>query len=268
MQSLPVYMRIIETCMLGLLILYFIRYRSQTKQQYCAAAAWTRASIYWCYCLLVAYCSGALAAAMTKPLITQQQLSNPTWYFFTFGLIAYMVWAYAIYWCNNTLTFDRQRNLIPQFFFGLIWGITSGLYFLAFWHTALIIGDLFGGFPLWATGLLAYVFISAWQMFWMDMYWDIWISPEHDTPDSIKRKVFFTHIPNMTFCLIYFAIYENYWVFIGLQTLALTAASIGQRMPAPWDKNTTPAARQVPGIFGLPRAGGFLEPTQTSLKKP
>jgi hypothetical protein len=100
--------------------------------------------------------------------------------------------------------------------------------------------------------------ISLWQALWMDMYWDVWVSPEHDSPESIRKKVPRTHIPNMTLCLTYFAVYQNYWIFIGLQTLALMAASYGMRMPAPWCRETTPAARQVPGLLGLPRAGGYI----------
>ncbi len=130
-----------------------------------------------------------------------------------------------------------------------------GLYFLSFWHFALSVG---AGWPLWAVWLLAYCLISLWQALWMDMYWDVYVSPEHDSPESIRKKVPRTHIPNMTLCLTYFAFYENYWIFIGLQTVALLAASYGMRMPAPWSRASTPPARRVAGLLGLPRAGGYV----------
>jgi hypothetical protein len=59
--------------------------------------------------------------------------------------------------------------------------------------------------------------------------------------------------------LIFLTIYENYVIFIALQTLALVGCSINMRMPAPWSKEKTSAARRVPSIFwGLPRCGGYI----------
>jgi len=93
----------------------------------------------------------------------------------------------------------------------------------------------------------------------MDMYWDVYISPEHDSPKSIKIKTLVTHIPNVTLCLIFLTIYENYAIFIVLQTIALVGCSINMRLPAPWNKEKTPAARREPSVFfGLPRCGGYL----------
>ena len=258
MDNLPILMRFAEALLIGFLLLYVVRYRNQDKQEYIAAAAWLRASIYWCFCLLVAYCSGALEAALSTPIATLEQLHNPFWIAWTTTLTIFIIWAYCIYWAGSTLRFERKLNIGPQLFFGLVWGVTSGLYFLSFWHLSVYISDCLGGWSTWQIWLLAYSLISVWQMFWMDMYWDLWVSPEHDTPESIKQKVPRTHIPNMTLCLTYFALYENYLIFIGLQTIALVAASIGQRMPAPWDKTPTPAARQEPGLFGIPHAAGYI----------
>jgi hypothetical protein len=93
----------------------------------------------------------------------------------------------------------------------------------------------------------------------MDMYWDIYISPEHDNPKSIKLKVPLTHVPNVTLSLIFFILHQNYALFIALQTLALLGASIHMRMPAPWSKDKTPAARRETSMFwGLPRCGGYI----------
>ena len=46
--------------------------------------------------------------------------------------------------------------------------------------------------------LLAYTSIAIWQWLWQDYYWDVYVSPEHDSPLSIKVKVLATHIPNIT----------------------------------------------------------------------
>ena len=102
----------------------------------------------------------------------------------------------------------------------------------------------------------------------MDLFWDVWVSPEHDTPESIKEKVPRTHIPNMTLCLTHFAFFGNYWIFIAWQTIALLSASYGMRMPPPWSRLSTPAARQEKGLFGLSRAGGYIGEVPDSDVKP
>ena len=242
--------------MIALLALYLARYRGVGAGPWSAPAAWLRAGIYWCFCLLVAIASGALPAALAKPLVFPGQFESPLWWLASIAVTAFIVVAYCIYWYRNTLRFGRSLSVLPQGFFGLAWGVTTGLYFLSFWHLARMFGP---DWPTWATWLLAYSLISVWQALWMDMYWDVWVSPEHDTPDSIRAKVPRTHIPNMTLCLTHYAFFGNDWLFVAWQTIALLAASYGMRLPPPWFRGHTPAARQVPGLFGLPRAGGYIE---------
>jgi hypothetical protein len=238
-----------------LLGLYLARFRGHPPDLWSAPAAWSRAGIYFCFCLLAAQASGALQATLDSPLVYPGQAADPWWWLSTAVVLIFIIAAYWGYWYHNTLRFGRKLEILPQGVFGLCWGFTTGLYFLSFWHLALAVGE---NWPLWGVWLLAYILISVWQALWMDMYWDVWVSPEHDSPESIRRKVPRTHIPNMTLCLTYFAVYQNYWIFIGLQTIALLAASYGMRMPAPWSREPTPPARQVPGILGLPRAGGYV----------
>lgn len=238
-----------------LLLLYVARYRRHPPGEWSAPAAWLRAGIYFCFCLVVADLSGALRATLASPLVHPGQWADPWWWLSTAVVTVFIFAAYWGYWYRNTLRFGRRLDVLPQLLFGLCWGVTTGLYFLAFWQLALAVGP---DWPLWAVWLLAYALISLWQALWMDMYWDVYVSPEHDSPASIRAKVPRTHIPNMTLCLTYFAIYQNYWIFIALQTVALLAASFGMRMPAPWSREPTPPARRVPGLLGLPRAGGHV----------
>lgn len=244
----------ITLAVMGLLLLYAARYRRQPPGIWSAPAAWLRAGIYFSFCLAVAACSGALQAALASPVVYPGQSSDPWWLLSTAVVTVFIFVAYWGYWYRNTLRFGRKLDVVPQLVFGLCWGITTGLYFLSFWHLAVTIGP---HWPLWLVWLLAYALISLWQALWMDMYWDVYVSPEHDTPASIRAKVPRTHIPNMTLCLTYFAVYQNYWIFVALQTVALLAASFGMRMPAPWSRESTPAPRRVPGLFGLPRAAGY-----------
>jgi len=240
-----------------LLLLYVARYRRHPPGEWSAPAAWLRAGIYFCFCLAVADLSGALQATLSSPLVHPGQWADPWWWLSTAVVTVFIFAAYWGYWYRNTLRFGRKLDVLPQLLFGLCWGVTTGLYFLSFWQLALAVGP---DWPLWAVWLLAYALISLWQALWMDMYWDVYVSPEHDSPASIRAKVPRTHIPNMTLCLTYFAIYQNYWIFIALQTVALLAASFGMRMPAPWNREPTPPARRVPGLLGLPRAGGYVPP--------
>lgn len=240
-------------------MLYIVRWRGHAAAVWSAPAAWARWGLYCIACIGVAHVTGALSATFANPIVTPEQLQDPFWWISTLFLLVFIVGAYWGYWYRNTLRFNRQLDVLPQLCFGLGWGFCTGLLFLSWWHIALWLGP---DWPRWGTWLLAYGLISVFQALWMDMYWDVYVSPEHDTPESIRQKVPRTHIPNMTLCLTWFAVYENYWLFIGLQTIALLAASFGMRMPAPWSKDSTPPARRVPGLMGLPRAGGYLEPQQ------
>jgi hypothetical protein len=246
---------IVSGVMAVLLCLYIARYRKHSPDVWSAPAAWSRAGMYFCFCLLVASASGALHATLASPLVYPGQLRDPWWWLSTTVVLIFIIAAYWGYWYHNTLRFGRKLDVLPQLVFGLCWGVTTGLFFLSIWHLFLIVGD---DWPRWLVLLLTYAVISVWQAVWMDQYWDVYISPEHDTPEVVRLKVPRTHIPNMTLCLTYFAVYQNYWIFIGLQTIALLAASFGMRMPAPWSKVPTLAARRVPGLLGFPRAGRYV----------
>lgn len=235
---------------------YQLRHHQHPADQYVPLASWLRAGIYFCFCYLVAWFSGALPAALAGPVATAEQLADPLWRIWVLGLFALVTVGYWIIWARFTIRFERRLELLPQVFFGLCWGLASGFLFLAFWH---IVAGLMPFLPTWAIWILSYLLISVWQALWQDYGWDVYVSPEHDCPWSIALKVPATHIPNVTFCLIFFAIYENYWIFVGLQTWALLGASIAMRMPSPWNNAQTPPALQSPGLFGPdhPHATGY-----------
>jgi hypothetical protein len=112
--------------------------------------------------------------------------------------------------------------------------------------------------PLWGRWLLGYVLVGAYMGLWQDLYWDVYVVPEHDTPRSLKLKVVCSHIPYMTLCLTYLAIYDNQWIFSLLFTLALTGAAVFLRFPPWWEKEDVVAPRTTPGLFGLPHAAGYI----------
>ena len=260
MTQLNIFALFITILMCILFVYYRRNYRTPEIQeleltQFVPMAAWLRAGILFCLLYLISWATGVKEAILTNPIATEEQLADPIWWAWVVGLFAFILFAYWGIWARYTIRFDRKLDLIPQIVYGLLWGSAFGQLFLSLWHISKIIGP---NWATWQTWLLTYVLITICQWFLMDMYWDVYISPEHDSPKSIKLKVPLTHIPNMTLCLTFFALYENYAIFIVLQTLALTGASIFMRMPAPWSKEKTPSANREPSKFGgLPRCKGY-----------
>jgi hypothetical protein len=237
-----------------LILLYLRRHRQHPADVFVPKAAWLRAGIYFCFCYLAAVVTGVFEALFSSPVVTDEQLSDTAWWLWVGGLILLVTAAYWVIWARYTIRFERRLDVLPQVLFGLLWGVASGMLFLSFYRVAETIGDTWATWQVW---LLAYGLIAVWQWLWQDYGWDVYVSPEHDSPWSIRLKVFATHIPNITACLIFFALYESYAIFVALQTWALLGASLAMRMPAPWSLEDTPAATRSPGFFGLPRASGY-----------
>ena len=240
---------------------YQVRYRKPEILQletteFNPKTSWLRAGMLFCTFFIISWAIGTLDDVLSIPIASNVQLSSTSWWLWVVGLIAFIIFAYYGIWARYTIRFDRKVDLIPQTVFGLIWGLSLGQILLTIWRISTMIGS---SWKIWQQWLLAYLLIGIWQWLLMDMYWDIYISPEHDSPKSIKIKTFCTHIPNVTLCLIFLAYHGNYVIFIALQTLALIGCSVNMRMPAPWSKESTPAARREPSIFwGLPRCGGYI----------
>lgn len=223
-----------------------------TMAQFDAAAGWWRAAIYVTACWAVSITTGSFNDIVTEAPVTSDQLSDPAWWGWTIASIAVIAVGYGILWRRWTLHFGRPRALGWQVLFGVMWGTGTGQLFV-------VIVDLWDrtGWATWGVWLGAYLTISAWQGVFQDFYWDLYVTPEHDTPASITRKVLGSHIPNVTVTLTYLVLYGNRLIFIGLQSAALVAASVCMRMPAPNDRSPTPAASRRPGPFGLSRGAGY-----------
>ncbi len=252
-------------CIFALLIALFVYYRvyhrrhgvrQRETSEFIPLAAWLRAGMLFCFFYLVSWATGTLEVILESPIASSAQLADQRWWFWVIGLTAFILFAYWGIWARYTIRFERRIDLFPQILYGLIWGTALGQMLLSIWRMATMIGHDWQGWQQW---LLAYGIIGVWQWLLMDMYWDVYISPEHDSPRSIKLKTMVTHIPNVTLCLVFLALYGNYTIFIALQTLALVGCSIHMRMPAPWSKEKTLPARRVRSIFwGLPRCGGYI----------
>lgn len=226
-----------------------------SSQNFSPAAAWLRAYTYFLVCALFAWATGALTSLFSSPIIPAG--ADGLWWLCTAGLLAFICFAYGKLWARWTLRFNRKLDVFPQLVFGLSWGFGYALCFLGFWHLSHTLAQ---GWPAWAIFLLAYTLISLWQVLWQDLVWDIYISPEHDTPWTTRVKVPFTHVPNVTLSLLYFAYFDAYWGFVASQMLALTLCSFAMRMPAPWSRDVTPAATKHPFVLGLVHGGGYVSP--------
>ncbi|MBY9009426.1 MAG: hypothetical protein KGD74_06140 [Candidatus Lokiarchaeota archaeon] len=234
--------------------LYIIKCRKLPIDVWKPVAAWTRALIYFSFCNIFIAASGTLEQIFTRPLFTTEQISSPFWILYIIVCFIFVFIAYVIIWPRSTLTFDRKFYLSSEIVFGLIWGFSTGGLILSIYH----LWSLTGISP-WLIYILSYICIGVWQFFIQAYFWDIYVSPEHDTPRSIVIKTFACHLPNVTISLGFLTIWGNYAIFIFIFIIALVSSAIAQKFPAPWAKGIFHAPMVKPGIFGLPYGSGYLE---------
>ncbi len=234
--------------------IYIRKYKSLPIDIWKPGAAWTRALIYFSFCNIIITISGTLEQIITKPIFTLEQISNINWIIYVSFSFTFVFFAYVILWPRNTLNFDRRYYLGSEIVFGVIWGFSTGGLLLSFYH----LWSLTGVLP-WVNYILAFISISLWQYFIQAYFWDIYISPEHDTPRSILIKTFACHLPNVLLSLGFLAIWGNYAIFISLFIIALVSSTISQRFPAPWAKGKFQAPMVKTGILGYPYGSGYIE---------
>ena len=100
--------------LVALLVLHRARWGRHDPDLYSPAAAWSRAGIYACGCLLLGEATGALDALLADPLVDPGQLSDPLWLVSTGVISAFILYAYWGYWYRNTLRFGRKVEFLPQ----------------------------------------------------------------------------------------------------------------------------------------------------------
>ena len=235
-------------------LFYLKKYKGLPINVWKPGAAYTRALIYFSLCNIVIAISGTLEQIIIQPLFTTEQIKNPFWIVYCIFCFVYIFLAYWILWSRMTLTFDRKYYLGSEIIFGIIWGFSTGGLLLSFFHLWTLAGVVG-----WVKYVLSFISMGLLQYFIQDYFWDIYVSPEHDTPKSIIIKTVVCHIPNIAICLGFLTIWNNYSLFIILQTFALVASTIFQKLPAPWAKGDFHAPMTKPGIGGLPRGSGYLE---------
>ena len=236
-----------------MIIVYISKYRGLPINIWEPGAAWTRALIYFSFCNIVIVFSGTLEQLFKQPLIIVEQIINPFWVICCSFCFIYIFIAYWILWSRMTLTFNRKYYLGSEIIFGIIWGFSTGGLLLSFYNLWRLTN-----IPSWALYLLSFASMGIWQYFIQDYFWDIYVSPEHDTPRSIVIKTIVCHIPNVAISLGFLTIWNNYTIFIIFYIFALVASTIFQKFPPPWAKGEFHAPMIKPGIFGFPHGSGYL----------
>ena len=239
----------------GIMIgIYIIKYRGLPIDVWKPGASWNRAMIYFSFCNIFTAASGTLEQIFTRPIFPSNQILEASWLIYTLFYFAFVVLAYVVIWPRSTLTFDRKYFLGSEILFGVIWGISTGGILLSFYHLWSLTG-----FPPWVIYLFSFLCIAAWQYFIQAYFWDIYVSPEHDTPKSILIKTFACHMPNVLIGLGFLTIWGNYGIFIITFIIALISSTIAQKFPAPWAKGKFHAPMVKPGIFGLSYGSRYEE---------
>lgn len=246
-----------------MLFLYLTKYKGQSIDVWKPGAAWTRAFIYFSFCNIFTAASGTLEQIFMQPIFTKDQITNPYWIIYCSFCFIYVFFAYWLLWSRMTLTFDRKYYLGSEIVLGVIWGFSTGGLLLSFFH----LWNLTGA-PDWAIFLLSFISMGFWQYFIQDYFWDIYVSPEHDTPRSIIIKTLLCHIPNVVISLGFLILWNNYAIYVVLFIFALVASTIFQRFPAPWAKGKFHAPMVKPGIGGLPHGAGYLGEINKDTAKP
>jgi hypothetical protein len=238
-----------------LITVYAARFRKLDPAVFSPAAAWLRAGIFFCACFVASWLTGTQALILEAPLATSAQLRDPAWITFTIAYMLFVIAGYWFLWTRFTIRFDRQLHLPAQLAFGLLWGLSAGQFILMVWYGFVLIGP---GWPDWL--LIVTAWLSAGSLFglWMVLYWDLYCVPEHDSKYSIALKTIVIHIPQTFVSITYVTLYDNFAILIAVETLALTGAAVGMRVPPFWSQETTPAAIRHSLPFGLVYAGGYV----------
>jgi hypothetical protein len=224
--------------------------------EYVPLLAWNRAINFFCITILFAYPTGLLRDILKNPIITKDQTSSSGWIFMTAFCSLFMFIFYWIVWPRWTLTFERRFHIIPCVSFALLEGIGNALIIVNVYY----ICEFLIKFPNWGTYIVTWSLVGFWQGTFGTYYWNLYVLPEHDTPDSLKMKTAVCHIPNLTITLTYLLKWNNLLLFICFQTFALLGCTMFMRFPSPFTTQRIHVATWTRGACGFPKAIGYKDP--------
>ncbi|MDH5276818.1 MAG: hypothetical protein OEW88_10365 [Gammaproteobacteria bacterium] len=194
--------------------------------------AWLRATLYFSVILVLSWSTGVLGVLVHQPWVRPEQPANPLWSGLTALWAAATVWGYVYWWPRGTLTYDRKLYLLPQVFFGLVWGLCSAQLTLVLWA---LVEDF--GFARWVTALLVFFLLSGYGQIYQSGWWDIHVSPPHNIRATNAKKVLFGHMPFLVIALTHFTLFGNALLFAGFHAIALACSAVAMRFPPFWEKD-------------------------------
>jgi hypothetical protein len=133
---------------------------------------------------------------------------------------------YGLIWPRGTLTHGRPLDWRATLLFGPLWGISEGLLFVSIWLMTGWLSDV-----LWVRWLLAFLSIAAFIGIWHAAYWDVHVAPDHNIAAWNGRKVVFAHVPNLAVTLAHLALFDQPWLMVLCQAIALTLSTHFMRFP-------------------------------------
>ncbi|HAM24248.1 MAG TPA: hypothetical protein DCM51_01625 [Actinobacteria bacterium] len=241
---------------LGALFVVWLKTRLRGKQvwRYDTGAAWLRACAAFSFAWAIAMASGTVPTILANPWVFPGQTSDIYWVVFLAVLTAVVFVGYWIIWPIGTLPHGRRVIVPDTVIFGVLWGVSEGLFFgsvwvLArrFWNNALSTHPLISDY---ATCFTVIIVLSAFIGLWHALYWDIHISPDHNIIEWNIKKVLFAHNPNLILGAIFITMWENLGIWVALQAFALFGSTLAMpfpsfRWPHPVDPTGPPLGPQT-----------------------
>ena len=202
--------------------------------------AWLRAGLYFCFILVLSWITGVLQVIVRSPMATADQLNDPLWLGLTGLCFAVVVWGYVVWWPRGTLTHGRRLYVLPSLSFGVLWGISAGLFLLSVFA---VLEEF--QLPRLLTATVLVVIVTIYNLNYQAGWWDIHVSPPHNIRAWNVRKVLFAHNPFLLISLTYLFIYGNAGIFVILNACALGAAAVAMRFPPFWEKDGEPVSLET-----------------------
>jgi hypothetical protein len=211
-----------------ILLIFIIILQTQKNKTtgYSPRLAWIRGGIYFTSAFILSILTGVFSTLISKPIASQENLSNPIWWLFTLICTGVIYFAYFYLWPQGTLTHGRELHLSSVLIFGLLWGLSEGQIFLSVWSVTEKFID-----NVWIVALVSFLIVGTFKGVWQSQYWDIHVSPEHNIPEWNEKKVLLGHIPNLIFTLSYLAIFGNALIFLFFQTAGLMYCAYYMHFP-------------------------------------
>ena len=217
--------------LLGVLaLLLFVGTRGKDTRIYDAKMAWVRAWMYFCLCWLLSWITGVLPALLNAPLVNAEHVLHIGWQLYMVFAWCIVLFGYVYIWPKGTVTYNRRLYPLPTAVIGLVWGLSEAQLFLSFWA----VGERFIDSP-WLLAGFVYVLASLSNAFLHVLYWDRYVSPDHNIYQWNMKKVALAHNPVIILSLLYLVIWGDLWVSMLWLTFALLACAWAQKFPAPRD---------------------------------